>query len=155
MFDVSWSDPTSETVGQRRSRKEHDQNTAKATPTAPATSTPTSTSGLQRRASTSSDSVTTKHRPSLLTLLNSSRKDFSRPASRAKIAELEGEPAKEPARSRAGGVGDDIPPIPELPPGTLTSDVVRDRCVVTEFRGGRDRDKYSPSDGACLLKHSH
>lgn len=145
MFDVSWDDPTKETVGQRRNRIEHDQNSASP--------------GLQRRASTSSNTSTkTKSRPSLLTLLNGSRKDFSRPASRAKVSALETEPITEASRSRAGGVGGaipPIPPIPELPPGTLTSDILLDRFVVTEFPDSKDRENYSPSDGVCLWNHPH
>jgi hypothetical protein len=141
MFDVSWEDPTKETVGQRRNRIEHDQNTA--------------TSGVQRRASTSSDSSrlkTAKNRPSILTLLNGSRKDFSRPASRAKLSAPEREPVPELPQSRAG-VGNTISPIQELPPGTLMSDVLLDRFVVTEFPSSKGRDNYSPTDGACLSKH--
>jgi hypothetical protein len=141
MFDVSWSDPTRETVGQRKSRKEQDQNAA--------------TPAIQRRASTSSDSLTTKRRPSILTLLNASRKDFSRPASRANVSASAREPVREPPRSRAGGAADPISPIPELPPGTLTSDILLERFVATEFPDTRDRDYYGPSDGARLLKHSH
>jgi len=142
MFDVSWEDPTMETVGQRRNRIEHDQNTA--------------TPGI-RRASTSSDSPrlnTAKSRPSILTLLlNGSRKDFSRPASRARLSAPEREPVPELPRSRAGRVGNTISHIQELPPGTLTSDVLQDRFVVTEFPGSKSRDNYSPADGACLSKH--
>jgi hypothetical protein len=141
MFDVSWDDPTKETVGQRKNRIEHDQNTT--------------TPGLQRASTSSDTSTKTKSRPSLLTLLNGSRKDFSRPTSRAKVSALEKEPVRRPSRSRAGGVGVVTPPIPELPPGTLASDILVDRFVMTEFPESKDRVNYSPSDGVCLLNHPH
>ncbi len=137
MFDVSWSDPTRETVGQRRHRKEHDANAA-----TPAAST---------RTSASSDSSKSKRRPSILTLFNGSRKNFSRPTTRAQVSVREREPVGEPPFSRASQVAEAISPIQELHPGTLASDIL-DRFLVTELSYVRDGDKYSPSDGASFQR---
>ena len=68
MFDVSWSDPTSETVAQRRSRKEKEQKTV--------------SSGSSQKTVRSDDSSSGLRRPFPLTLLNSNRKDVARPTSR-------------------------------------------------------------------------
>jgi hypothetical protein len=69
MFDVSWTDPTRETVAQRRNRKEQEQKIA--------------SSGSSQKTSKSDDSFRGSRRPFPLTLLNSNRKDSSRPTSRA------------------------------------------------------------------------
>jgi hypothetical protein len=140
MFDVSWGDPTRETVGQRRSRKEHEQNTV--------------TTGIQRSASTSSDSTSTKRRPSILTLLNSSRNDFSRPASQENVSARKELVRDAHHRSRVGEAVGGIPPIQELPAGTLTSEKHTERYVVTELPVTGDKDHYSPSDDARLFKDS-
>jgi hypothetical protein len=136
---VSWGDPTRETVGQRRSRKEHEQNAV--------------TTGIQRSASTSSDSTSTKRRPSILTLLNSGRKDFSRPASQENVSARK-EPERDAHRSRVGEAVSSIPPIQELPTGTWTSEKHAERFVVTELPVTGDKDHYSPSDDARLFKDS-
>jgi hypothetical protein len=61
MFDVSWTDPSRETVGQRKSRKDQETN------------------GLSRessiRSSRSSDSTPPQTRPSLFNILNGSKKE--------------------------------------------------------------------------------
>lgn len=135
MFDVSWSDASRETVGQRRDRKEHDQITL--------------TPGIQRRPSTSSEVSKTKHRPSVLNLLHGNRKDFSRPQSRANTSKQRKEIAPEPVPSRAARVGDAASAIRELSLATLTSEKLQDSFIVTELPDPRDsKDNYSPSNGA-------
>lgn len=69
MFDISWTDPTRETVAQRRNRKEQEQKAA--------------LSGSSQKTSKSDDSFSGFRRPFPLTLLNSNRKDSSRPSSQA------------------------------------------------------------------------
>ena len=138
MFDVSWSDPNRETVGQRKSRREQDQNTV--------------TPGIQRRASTSSSSTTTKHRPTILKLFNGNRKDFSRPASRKHVSTQRLE--EEPPQTRAGMAFEAICSVQELPPGTLTSDVPLDRFVVTEIQDIGQRGDHNPSDGKRSSEYS-
>lgn len=145
MFDVAWTDPATETVRQRRSRKEQEQNTEPGK--------------LQRRASTSSDSLTSRHRPSILKLLNGSRNDFTHSISQANMLPPEKEHVKEEprqvprqvprkvSRNRLANTLDTIPPIQELPPGTLTSEYPYDKFLVADLPLRREKSNYSPPSG--------
>lgn len=69
MFDVSWTDPARETVGQRKTRKE--QESANGT----SRKTPGLSRGSSLRSSNSSGSTFGQKKPSFLNLFGSSRKE--------------------------------------------------------------------------------
>lgn len=69
MFDVSWTDPARETVGQRKTRKE--QEAANGT----SRQTPGLSQGTSLRSSSSAGSTFGQKKPSILNLFGSSRKD--------------------------------------------------------------------------------
>jgi hypothetical protein len=84
MFDVDWVDPSRETVGQRKSRKEQQAN------------------GLSRgssiRSSRSSDSTSNQPRPSLLGLFSSNKKPTTRSSSTSKLALIGSESNFKPSK---------------------------------------------------------
>ncbi len=69
MFDVSWTDPTRETVGQRKTRKE--QEVANGT----SRKSPALSRRSSVRSSNSSGSTFGHHKPSLLNFFSGSRKE--------------------------------------------------------------------------------
>ena len=85
MFDVSWTDPSRETVGQRKNRKDQESN------------------GISRassvRSSRSSDSTPAPIRPSLFNLFNGSKKEsLHRSGSQSKLSSFRGDHPSKPAR---------------------------------------------------------
>lgn len=78
MFDVSWTDPARETVGQRKHRKEQDANAATRAPSI--------------RSSQSARSSKSQSRSSLFSFFGSNRKDgLTRTGSHSKIIHLKHE----------------------------------------------------------------
>jgi len=83
MFDVAWTDPKRETVGQRKNRKEQQE-------------------GLSRRSSIhssrSSDSQPAQIKPSLLNLFGGSKRNLPRIASNSKLSVLRSDDSIKAAR---------------------------------------------------------
>jgi hypothetical protein len=87
MFDVSWTDPTRETVAQRKSRKDQHANSLRQTPSI--------------RSSRSTDSSQAVAKPSLLNLFTGSKKgDLTRTGSQPKLSALRPESSKSKASRR-------------------------------------------------------
>ncbi|TVY49783.1 hypothetical protein LCER1_G008132 [Lachnellula cervina] len=85
MFDISWTDPTRETVGQRKNRKEQQAN------------------GLSRgtsiRSSRSSESAQSQAKPALFSLFGGSKKGgLRRSGSHSKVSALRTEPSTKASR---------------------------------------------------------
>jgi hypothetical protein len=112
MFDISWQDPETETVRQRKSRKEQ-QNVSR-----PESSV----------SSKSSDTSTRKQRPSVLTLFHRSKREFGPPESRSTRSISR---THEPSGPVPGAFRDVLEPaLPDdgFPPGTLAA-----RMPMTSF----------------------
>ncbi|CZR67390.1 uncharacterized protein PAC_17289 [Phialocephala subalpina] len=73
MFDVSWTDPAKETVGERRTRKKQNGGSVRK-------------QGLSRRSSMRSSRSAESSKPSLLNLFGQSRKPLERGVSQSKLA---------------------------------------------------------------------
>jgi hypothetical protein len=87
MFDVSWVDPTRETVGQRKNRKEQSGTRS------------ISRSSIHSSGSTSTDSPSTKSKPSLLNLFGSVKTPtLNRTGSQPKLSSLRAQDATKASR---------------------------------------------------------
>ena len=87
MFDVSWVDPTRETVGQRKNRKEQSGTRS------------ISRSSIHSSGSTSTDSPSTKSKPSLLNLFGSVKTPtLNRIGSQPKLSSLRAQDATKASR---------------------------------------------------------
>ncbi|PMD34380.1 hypothetical protein L207DRAFT_437301 [Hyaloscypha variabilis F] len=87
MFDVSWVDPTRETVGQRKNRKEQSGTRS------------ISRSSIHSSGSTSTDSPSTKSKPSLLNLFGSVKTPtLNRTGSQPKLSSLRAQDAIKASR---------------------------------------------------------
>jgi hypothetical protein len=87
MFDVSWTDPTRETVGERKTRKDQKANGLSR--------------GSSMRSSRSSESSNPLGRPSLLNRFNGNKKDLTRTGSQPKLSAVRAEQANTSARRMA------------------------------------------------------
>lgn len=89
MFDVSWVDPTRETVGQRKNRKEHSISTRSVS----------RRSSIHSSGSGSTESPSTKTKTSLLNLFGSVKTpSLSRTGSHPKISSLRAQDASRASR---------------------------------------------------------
>jgi hypothetical protein len=84
MFDISWTDPTRETVGQRKTRKEQQANGLSRAPST--------------RSSKSSGSSQTQAKPALFSLFGGSKKILGRAGSHSKLSALRNEQALKASR---------------------------------------------------------
>jgi len=139
MFDVSWTDPTRETVGQRKSRKDQHANSLRQTPS------------IRSSRSTNSSQVVAKS--SLLNLFTGGKKgDLTRTGSQPKLSALRPESSKSKASRRVSSytVASDSSSHDVSIPTTATTTT---RIPVNSlFTGGpyQSDERSSLSEGTCI-----
>jgi hypothetical protein len=139
MFDVDWVDPTRETVGQRKSRKDQQSN------------------GFSRsssiRSSRSSDSISNQQKPSLLRLFSSKKPDTGRAASNSKLAVQGNESNHKSSKRMSTYTVTSDTSIQEMP--KLTVAASRRSANANDFFAGppynADSDRSDPSDGMLYI----
>lgn len=136
MFDVSWVDPTSETVGQRKNRKESCARSI-------------SRSSIHSSRSTSTDAPSTKNKPSLLNLFGSVKSpSLSRAGSHPKPSSLRSQDATKASRRISSYTVTSDTSTQEFPdPATTTT-----RFPANGFFNGAylSDDQSTPSEGMHL-----
>jgi hypothetical protein len=140
MFDVSWTDPTRETVGQRKSRKDQHANSLRQTPSI--------------RSSRSTDSSQAVAKPSLLNLFTGGKKgDLIRTGSQPKLSALRPESSKSKASRRASSytVSSDHSSHEVSIPTTTTTRIPANNL----FTGNpyQSDEQSSLSEGTCIHIH--
>jgi len=138
MFDVSWVDPTRETVGQRKNRKEN-SSTARSI----------SRSSIHSSGSASTDSPSTKSKPSILNLFGSVKSPtLSRAGSHPKLSGLRTQDATKASRRISSYTVTSDTSTHEFPDPATTST----RFPANGFFNGPylSDDQSTPSEGKNL-----
>lgn len=148
MFDVSWNDPTRETVGERKNRKDQQANEISRGSSVRSTGSGTSRASERSKASRGGDDIAAHSKPSLFGFFGSNKKlALGRDGLHSRTSALTPYSNFKASRKMSSYV-------PSEPPSPQTSTMAR-LPEHGEFARGNlystDTDVSSPSDGKQLL----
>jgi len=147
MFDVSWNDPSRETVGQRKTRKDKKSNGVSR-----GSSVRSSESSGSRasKASKASDATTAHSKPSLFGFFGGTKKPpVARSGSQSRLSALNTNTEQNVKASRR--ISSYIPPEPSSPQPTTTTRITEHDDFVNRH-SYHDTEMSSPSDGKQPLR---
>jgi hypothetical protein len=152
MFDVSWTDPSQESVGQRKTRKDQHSNGISRGSSVRSTGSSESRASKASKVSRGSDSTPIQSRPSLFSLFAGNKKGaLTRNGSQSRPSILANDKIVKASRRISSY---NAPSEPTSPQATTMT-----RIATNEEGSGRDScntdtDISSPSDGRQLLYSS-
>jgi hypothetical protein len=148
MFDVSWTDPGQETVGQRKNRKDQQSNGISRGSSVRSNGSSESRASKASKVSKGSDSTPFQSRPSLFSLFAGNKKGvLSRSGSQSRLSALANDKNVKASRRISSY---NTPSVPTSPQTTIMT-----RTTTNEDNYGRDScntdtDLSSPSEGRQL-----